>query len=286
MNILSLPLEIQTDILEKLPWHDHFAAAAVCTLWASVLQTRTFHRRRYYHKFPENWYTARRYPVFDTKTARAPQDEDEKTDFSLHVLLRPGLIVVEIRPSGKTTLFMMVPPRVCRSTGGRGWSDRDGAGILDPCDKFRRHMWTPIWCMVLEVGWSPLLSSDKLALTIQDNSFNNDDTLDMTIEEPLTGRRATNISFNIFPYNEKCHFIDSEKFDKVSRLMECIRPLGTFRDLVTGLQEIVKYHILCNPEALGCWCLIRDCKKFLGSWLQFEITIYLLVKDDGVEDGA
>ncbi|KAK6334533.1 hypothetical protein TWF730_003747 [Orbilia blumenaviensis] len=46
-KLLELPIELHAEILQYLDWSEHFATAAACPIWASVLQTDTFRRKRY-----------------------------------------------------------------------------------------------------------------------------------------------------------------------------------------------------------------------------------------------
>ncbi|KAK6528573.1 hypothetical protein TWF281_009812 [Arthrobotrys megalospora] len=50
MGILSLPVELQQQILHNLAWHEHFLVATVCPLWASILQTTPFRQERYFER--------------------------------------------------------------------------------------------------------------------------------------------------------------------------------------------------------------------------------------------
>ncbi|KAF3935057.1 hypothetical protein ABW20_dc0107525 [Dactylellina cionopaga] len=47
INIVSLPIELQEEILSNLGWEEHFVAAMVCSQWASILQTERFRRQHY-----------------------------------------------------------------------------------------------------------------------------------------------------------------------------------------------------------------------------------------------
>ncbi|EPS38424.1 hypothetical protein H072_7836 [Dactylellina haptotyla CBS 200.50] len=47
MNILTLPTELQEEILRYLTWDQHFIAALVSPVWASLLTRDVFRRKRY-----------------------------------------------------------------------------------------------------------------------------------------------------------------------------------------------------------------------------------------------
>ncbi|KAF3932509.1 hypothetical protein ABW20_dc0100058 [Dactylellina cionopaga] len=51
--ILTLPAELQIQILSHLPFIDQFTAAKVCTLWSDLLKTKSLLRTRYIEPLPE-----------------------------------------------------------------------------------------------------------------------------------------------------------------------------------------------------------------------------------------
>ncbi|KAK6345726.1 hypothetical protein TWF718_007634 [Orbilia javanica] len=106
-NILSLPVELQSHILNFLPWHDHFLASSVCPLWLSILRTEHFRRCRYYGKSPVMIHRAR-YALNPNMTyhgdvPRRCMDDDRDGERKLysHGLIELGVLRLIFQRAGK-----------------------------------------------------------------------------------------------------------------------------------------------------------------------------------------
>ncbi|KAK6532698.1 hypothetical protein TWF281_006876 [Arthrobotrys megalospora] len=174
MHILALPVEIQTQILGELPWHDHFLVAEVCPLWASILQHHGLRRRRHYdHPAPADWdIMEHQYPVFDASTPRVTQANvyTPMNGPNTHVLLEQAMLMFEVQADGRTVVFMRLPRHLVSGS----LSERE---VLRPADTGNAESveYSEFWqglcpdsteTAVIDIGDSPLLSSDKLIFSI------------------------------------------------------------------------------------------------------------------------
>ncbi|KAK6335795.1 hypothetical protein TWF730_003172 [Orbilia blumenaviensis] len=137
-TILSLPMEIQEEILSHLIWYDHFSASMVCPEWATLLQQPRFRQKRY---CIETWSEQECEEDFDT----IPQDmgfrryhPDETLPKNLeigpgglgmHGLLGTGTMVLSVRETGETRVYLAI--RHSREA----WKGKDRGDYVGPLMK-------------------------------------------------------------------------------------------------------------------------------------------------------
>ncbi|KAK6505799.1 hypothetical protein TWF481_007690 [Arthrobotrys musiformis] len=271
MNILSLPVELQSEILSHLPWHDHFLASTVCTLWNSILQRHSFRTKRHYdHTVPAEWPIADHpHPVYDAPTPRVLSNLYTPTDApNTHVLLEMGVLMFEITASGETTIFMKIPREHIPAGGSLATNHevtRTDQGDVESAQY--AELWgalVPEENAVIDIGSSPLLSSDKLVFSIRESdSEEGVDTSSLRLPGLPDGDRK--LAFRIWDWNRANSqfqaFATVPSGLAINDPQWCLKqwdwPRGSPAELVGVVKEHLRTHVWCNSGVLKCFVQVE-----------------------------
>ncbi|KAK6527263.1 hypothetical protein TWF281_010451 [Arthrobotrys megalospora] len=271
MHLLSLPVEIQKEILSQLPWHDHFQVAKVCRRWASIFQDAELRRRRYFPKYASNQLST---VLYNSKVSWPPHDTGNSWP-SHSILLDHCLLITEFRPGRESTVLLRVPPAatVPQTETAPEWPHRDvitNHAMRKMIYDFSIDAKTTY--ALMDITNSPLLSSDKIIFPRA---------------EPTEGHFTDNVDHN------------SKSFDMVSRFWKKTADgyaggryklstgktgrerFGwdsagkTMQDLVEALRARMEADVFPDPKVLGCWCTPSEYIRLNAVGLNGAISVYV-----------
>ncbi|KAK6532696.1 hypothetical protein TWF281_006874 [Arthrobotrys megalospora] len=235
VHILSLPIEIQTEILRHIPWEDHYPAALVSPLWEAILTRRDFSSKRYYDY------------------SRTPRSPDPSYLSTIHRLSSAGSLVLEIAPNEETEIFEL-------RGDNRSLLKIPGGQIKHPTGEphkdFRRTRWAP--GALLNIG--SLFSSDKLGLfTTSLDESESDDADNPTTLKKVSGQ----VAFQYNCWRQYSGIFQQRPFVAKGYQSEELMPtyeqydwhLGDFHSLFEVIKTHLKKHIK-RSRFLGCWCIL------------------------------
>ncbi|KAF3307721.1 hypothetical protein TWF173_002408 [Orbilia oligospora] len=112
-TIAALPTELHEQILHHIPWHDHFLAASVLPVWASLLQTTPFRQKRHYDDLRNLWHFTPSSCVsgfiFNQTAPKRRGLKDVASKLHLHALLDRGALEVSMERNGMPKIVMNIP---------------------------------------------------------------------------------------------------------------------------------------------------------------------------------
>ncbi|KAK6505810.1 hypothetical protein TWF481_007701 [Arthrobotrys musiformis] len=159
MKILSLPTEILIQIIEYLPWLDHFTLSTVSPVFTLILQHNSFRRKRYCEEIWEHFKDLEgdvlqiNFRRFNPDEVRYwPDGPGWRTELGLHGLLGSGRLLLKLEKGGKRTNLL--------TTGFRDTKNELESHLenLDPMMKALEDAWGAISTVDISLD---LLAEDR-----------------------------------------------------------------------------------------------------------------------------
>ncbi|EPS39263.1 hypothetical protein H072_6955 [Dactylellina haptotyla CBS 200.50] len=172
MDIFRLPNELHEHILHHLPWHDHFLAASVCPLWATILQREPFRRKRHYDELRDAWYYNSYetvHPlVFNREAPKHVDDDGKEPNLSLHALLDRSALEVRVKRGRAPKVIMKIPNpgQSERRQRSRSGSSKSGDEHLPSIPPDFEGVEQEFEICKYNISQSPLLQSDTVIFDI------------------------------------------------------------------------------------------------------------------------
>ncbi|KAF3183685.1 hypothetical protein TWF225_006156 [Orbilia oligospora] len=275
MSILSLPVEIQTEILLNIRWPDHFTASKVCPLWASILRAKEFRERRYYTKNDFRYY--HKLPIYDSLTPYLPRASEPGgyvySDDIIpcqNVLLQYCVLVAQFRPGRESTVFLRVLPR-CNSNATElqnllQWPhdhrDLITKYALKDMANYHRSISSLITYDLIDITNSPLLSWDTTIFSETSRGLNNDISAGVHHSPCLLEFLYKFWKVTRYGYQRTAHHLSTRSAaNRYEGGFERENWYGfgkTFQDLLEAVKARVEVDILPDPAVISCWSMVTD----------------------------
>ncbi|KAK6504418.1 hypothetical protein TWF506_002617 [Arthrobotrys conoides] len=276
MSITSLPVEIQTEILLYIPWHDHFTVSKVSPLWASILRNREFRERRYYTKRDFRYY--HKLPLYGSLTPYLPHAREPKNYFYYkddtpcqNVLLQYCVLVAEFRPGRESSVFLRVLPNcnldsiTTEPQNLREWPHRDliTKYALKDMVNYHRSISNLITYDLIDITNSPLLAWDTPIFSDISRNYNKNYMGAEIHHSPRILEYLYKFwKITKYGYQRAAHDLSTRKFqDRYGGGLERDNWDGTgktLKDLLEAVKARLDADVFGDPAVIGCWSMITD----------------------------